>query len=411
MQEQSQQITRPAEYGYIRSIVRAAYDLQGVRIQLGNRVTGNFKVKLGFVPGAMSEKELASEDKKVLDQLRESYRRITDGIVAEGDVVMGKLPTQKKFKADGLITTYTELILVDQYMTLLRDEKSHFAKLKKVLTGIPIYDEFLADIPGIGEAMAGVLISEIDITKAEYSSSLWAYAGMDSVNIGVYTDSKGVEHKIRGDELNEKYVNFAEDGSITTKDGNYPVSMVCVARSKKAECLVKRDYINKDGDKAVRDSITYNPFLKTKLVGVLGPAFLKVGRVFVDGKSMNGAKRKELAVSYGAELKGITESAVIDQIIYDTLEKNGHDVRVCRGEYGTIYYNYKHRLENSPAHKDKTPLHRHNMAIRYMIKRFLVNYYAAARRLAGLVAAEEYAVAKLHLNHKVATPNKGMKDM
>jgi len=72
--------------------------------------------------------------------------------------------------------------------------------------------------------MAGVLISEIDIHKSRYPSSLWRYAGLD----------------------------VAEDGK---------------GRSRHKEHLVPIEYVDKDGNPAVRQGITYNPFLKTKLMG------------------------------------------------------------------------------------------------------------------------------------------------
>lgn len=37
----------------------------------------------------------------------------------------------------------------------------------------------------------------------------------------------------------------------------------------------ERPYIDKDGKEQMKKSLTYNPFLKTKLVGVLGSAFLR----------------------------------------------------------------------------------------------------------------------------------------
>jgi len=150
-----------AENNLIRSMVRGVYALQKLRIQMGNRITMNFKAKLGLTSDGMSEKELEAQEKKLLDSIRESYVRITDGIVAEGEfsdiVTGGKLPTVKKFKGDELISTYTELVLVDQYMTILKDEEGHFAKMQKVLEGIPIYDHFLSKVTGIGRVLQSML--------------------------------------------------------------------------------------------------------------------------------------------------------------------------------------------------------------------------------------------------------------
>ena len=93
--------------------------------------------------------------------------------------------------------------------------------------------------------------------------------------------------------------------------------------------------------------ISFNPFLKTKLSGVLGASFLK--------------SKNEL--------------------------------------YATSYYEYKERLENHVDHKNKTKGHRHNMAIRYMIKRFLADLHVVWRTQEGLSVSVPYSEAKLGMKH------------
>ena len=284
----------------IRTVVRGAYDIQKLRIQTGNRIVGNFKVKLGQEPGT-KEEDMDLDAQILLDKLRVDYDLITDGVV--------ELPPVKKFKATGIISTYTELVLVDQYFRLAASEKRHFKQLERVLQEYPIYNEFLLDVRGVGPAMAGVIVSEIDITKCEYPSSIWKYAGLD----------------------------VADNGA---------------GRSRKKEHLVEKEYTDKEGNLATRAGITFNPFLKTKLIGVLGTSFIK---------------------------------QPADKCVYRE-----------------IYDNYKHRLENNEAHAEKTKLHRHNMAIRYMVKRFLADLYTAWRTIEGLPVAPEYSEAKLGKVHRKA---------
>lgn len=388
------------ENNLIRTMVRGSYDLQKIRIQMGNRITGNFKAKLGMTQDGMSEKELAKAEKKILDTLRASYRRITDGIVTEGGAVEGKLPTAKKFKGDEIISTYTELVLVDQYMTLLRDEEAHFAKLGKVLAGIPIYDEFLSDVRGIGPAMAGVIISEIDITKAEYPSSLWKYAGLDAVTIGKYVDDSGKEHIVSNREI-DLYFDDGDYNRPMLMHGKYQVRFEQVGRSRRDFCLVERQYKTKEGNDAVRNSITFNPFLKTKLVGVLGTSFLRAGISMVDGKKVGAAKRLELAKFEGFAPNEDSDVDV-DQQVIQFLKTKGHDVKVEPSPYAVSYYDYRNRLDNDPRHIGKTEAHKHNMAIRFMVKRFLVDLYTKWRRLEGLHVAPEYSIGKLGMVHKKA---------
>ena len=52
------------------------------------------------------------------------------------------------------------------------------------LDGIPIWDEFLSQVPGCGPRIAGNLIASIDISKARYASSLWKLCGYDVAQDG-----------------------------------------------------------------------------------------------------------------------------------------------------------------------------------------------------------------------------------
>lgn len=282
----------------LRLSVRGAYDIQKLRTQMGNRIVGNFKVKLGQKPGT-KEDEIDAEGRRILNDLRVRYRRLTDGVKT--------FPRERLFKGDGVIDTYTELRLVHHYVELRAAEDGMFKTIGLALKQYPIWRAFLEGIKGVGPAMAGVIISEIDISKAKYSSSLWKYAGLD----------------------------VAGDGA---------------GRSRRKEHLVEREYENKDGEKALRKGITFNPFLKTKLIGVLGGSFLRAG----DNK------------------------------------------------YSRIYRDYKTRLENHSKHKDKSKGWRHNMATRYMIKQFLVDLYTAWRELEGLPVAPPYAEEKLGIEHRKA---------
>ena len=279
----------------IKTMVRGFYDLQKLRMQMGNRVVGNFMAKLGQEPGE-SEDELSPDAKLILNNLRASYRRITDGV---------KRVSIKNFKGDAVIGDYADFILAQSYFDIEASETRGFNSLEKLLDDFPIYTEFLKDIRGVGPAMAGIIISEIDITKAEYPSSIHKYAGLDVV---------------KGE-----------------------------GRSRKKHHLEESTYIDKEGKEQKKMGITFNPFLKTKLIGVLGTSFLR-----------------------------------------------------SASEYREHYDNYKNRLENAPAHKEKTKGHRHNMAVRYMVKRFLIDLYVNWRTLEGLPVAKEYSEAKLGIVHKVA---------
>ena len=314
----------------LRAQVRGAYDMQKLRIETGNRIVANFKARLGQQPGH-KEEEMEAEARNTLAVLRKAYRKITDAVKT--------FPRASTFEGDLLISSYTELCLVAQYEELAGVEVQHFTRLGNSVKQFPIWDAFLDGVKGVGPAIAGVLLSELDITdywldsrgkrvaantpdaipRTLYVSSLWKYAGLD-----VGPDGRG--------------------------------------RSKRKEHLVEVPYTDKEGKPAVRNGITYNPFLKTKLVEVLASSFLKVG--------------------------------------------------VERSPYAARYYDHKHRLESHATYgtandekKDDdgrciaSPGRRHRAAIRVMIKQFLCDLYVAWRPLEGQTVAPPYAGAKLGIRH------------
>ena len=282
-----------------KSLIRSLYDLQQGRIQTGNRIVAEIKSRLGQLPG-MSEEQLEAEAKNYLADARAEYKRIADAFV------LNKANSYMKPKFDDyrIISDPIMLIFVEVYEEQINQEEQIAKVVAKVVEKNPLWKHFLLDVKGCGALMSAVILSEFDIHKAERISQFWAYAGLD-----------------------------------VCSDGN--------GRSRKKEHLVKQTYIDKEGKEQEKDGISFNPFLKTKLVGVLGSCLMK-----------------------------------------------------ANGKYKTIYDNYKHRLENHCKHIEKTKLHRHNMAVRYMIKIFLQDLWMAWRELEGLEITKPYHEAKLGHTHR-----------
>lgn len=316
----------------LRLMVKGAYDLQKIRIQMGLRLCANFRNKLKKPPveGEESEEELSEEAESLIKQLKASYGRLTDGIAARRTI-----PEEKKFdpKGDALISTYSELVLVDQYVSIEKSEAKHFRQLEGTLTKLPIYNEYLCNVIGVGPAMAAVLITYLDPHKARHISSFWKYAGLD----------------------------VAPDGA---------------ARSRRQEHLIEREYVDKDGNKKTRNGVTFNPFLRTKLLGVLASSFLRAG-----------------------------------------------------SNWRHSYDNYKHRIETDPA-RIKVPVSEwkkrrkegediknlwppgriHNAASRYMVKMFLADLWTHWRTLEGLPVTPTYEEARRGYAHGGQPPERLSKD-
>jgi hypothetical protein len=298
----------------LRAMVRGAYDLQQLRMQSGLRLCANFRARLGPVD---DEDDDAAEEKKTraIVLIKAEYRRLSDGITSEkGRINMAKLD----FTGSAIIGSAAEFALVGSYLALETQEAKQFRDLTGTLEAIPIYSEYLSGVTGIGPAMAGVIIAYLDPRRARHVSSFWKYAGLD-----------------------------VSGGS---------------GRSRREEHLVEREYLDRNGDTKTRLGVTYNPFLKTKLMGVLGPSFLRSG-----------------------------------------------------SEWRVAYDDYKHRIVSDPARTKVTvsewkKLHKagevdlkqywtpgriHTASTRYMVKQFLQELWAKWRELEGLPVTVPYAVEKL----------------
>lgn len=264
----------------LKRAVRFFYDLQKLRIQAGNRNTAQDQ------PAILDE-----EDKEFI----------------------------------GLISDKTKEV-----------EKLALNQVAKLLKGIPIYERFLKDVRGIGPTMAGVIISEISIEKAQTVSGLWAWCGL-AVRDGV------------ADRL-------------------------------------------KRGEKA-----RYNPFLKSKIVRVAAECLIKskseYTRFYYDYKHRKATMRVPVCMAcHGAGVARETKKKIIDsegksvEITDPNAPKAGSKCRNCNGT-------------GKDAPWGKSDLHRHNAAMRYMMKMFLIDLYLKWRALEGLPVSEPYAAAKLGIRH------------
>lgn len=311
---------RVAEYSKrtnsLRTYVKSAYAIQSHRIALGNRICATFRYKLGLEP---SQKETDdAQAHKILKLLRDEYSTIMEGVI--------EMPTNAAFfkNKEGNITQIAELFLIQQYTELVRMERNQFDALEALLQEFPVYTEFLSKIHGVGPAMAAILVSEINIYKTKYPSSIERLMGIDTVRV-VNLDT--------GEEQDE-------------------------GRSNRKAHLVTREYIDKEGNTKTKLSITYNPFLKTKIMGVLAPIFIKLGKRI---------DKETGAITY-------------------------------KNDYAPVFDNYKARIYNRNDGKYRTPIHIRNMAMRYMVKAFIQDLYKNWRRLEGLPVHPTYAVGKLGHN-------------
>lgn len=288
----------------IRNIVTSVYDIQKVRISVGNRIVASFNQQLGQKPSTSQENIEDEENLQLIKALRSEFKRLTDIYIEE------KVSIKKAIKSNEknleFIRTPLDYELIHNYEYLINSEEGMIKQLSKELVNHPIYNEFLLKVKGCGPLMSGVIISYFDPYVARHVSSFLKYAGIDPVAV-------------------EK-----ENGEI-----------VYEGRSKKH--LEDYEYIDKEGNIQTKKGITFNPFVKTKLLGVLCDSFIK-----------------------------------------------------CKSPYSDAYYDYKHRLENRPDCAEYSKLRIHRMCKRYMLKCFLRDLWVKWREIEGLYITEPYEVAFLN---------------
>lgn len=215
-----------------------------------------------------------------------------------------------------------------------RKQEGEISKmLKNVLKEFPVYTEWLVDVKGVGEIASGWIVGEFDIEKATTVSKMWQYSGL---NPGMVRGKIRVEVKKYKEEMGEIIATFVDEKG-----------------KPEAYIILTNELIR--GDKATPGFLLpFNKRLRTALIGVLAPGFIK-----------------------------------------------------CKSPYALEhYYPYKARLEqeenkangNGKAWKDVSKGHRDNAARRFMIKAFLRDLYAAWRDLEGLPVRVPYQ--EEYLGHK-----------
>jgi hypothetical protein len=311
----------------LRLMTRGAYALQKLRIQAGLRLCANFRDKLkesAVEQEETEEGELSEKAQRIIDILKADYRRLTEGVARNRT-----LPRREGFVGAGVISDFAELVLVHQYTALEREERAQFRFIGEELEAVPIFTEWLDKQRGIGPAMGAVLVTYFDIHKAERPSQFWALAGLD-VASGIASDP------------NNK-----------------------LARSRRKEHLVEREYVDRHGKTKRKMSTTFDPWLQSRLLGVLGASLLRSG-----------------------------------------------------SSYRKYYDEYKHRIETDPARRKGTladkkrewdagnetesiwhPLRIHRAAQRKMVKEFVADFWRAWREIEGLPVVPRYHEAVLGHNH------------
>lgn len=286
----------------IRNLINGVYDIQKLRIATGNRVVAALRGIIEDTDNApKTEEQRAKEQKEkdsILKKILGEYKDITTAYI-EIYHSTGSIVKAISEKGRDYIKTKVDYSLVEQYMKLCDAESGLGKAVAAEVYAHPMWSAFFEGVKGCGPLMAGICLAYLDPYKARHASSFWRYCGLDVV----YDEKSGT---MRG-------------------NGRWHTEV--------------REYQAKDGTTQEKNSLTYNPFVKTKIVEVLVGSFLKVGDNY----------------------------------------------------YSRIYRD----LRNRRASAGDSPVVQHRRASRYCAKMFLRDMWVVWRELEGLPVSEPYEVAKL----------------
>ena len=283
----------------VRAAINSYYEFEKVRISIGNRIVSSFNIQNGQAPSQKKE-DMNDDALKQIKVFEKEYQRITDAYVENKHRIKTIIKENQGDDSNLKLThikDITDYYMIDAYVGILEKEENLKSVVESYLKEVPVYDKFLKNVKGCGPLMSAVIITYLDIYKAKYVSSFIKYAGIDTY----YNEEKG--------------------------------KMVGTTKSR----IEVVEYIDKNGEVKTKNSITYQPFLKTKLLGVLAGSFIKTG-----------------------------------------------------SDYATAYYEYKNRKLNDPRMKDESLAHIDKMAKRYMIKIFLTDLFVAWKKIEGLPVPPSY---------------------
>lgn len=220
--------------------------------------------------------------------------------------------------------------LDDQGDRLSEMERKEMTNIRRLLKMHPLYTGWLKDQKGCGPTMSGVIISEIDVSKADTVSALWSYCGL----------------------------------AVDSKTGK-------AVRMKR-------------GEKA-----GYNPWLKSKLVKVLGDCLIRANSPWREHYDSYKHRKQNTLVDQCMLCKGKgTFKSKKEAADEEAAGTSGREKK-CTNCEGT----------GGPAPWGQSDAHRHQAAIRYMVKKFLEEMWVVWRTIEELPVTEPYAVAVLGRKH------------
>lgn len=217
-------------------------------------------------------------------------------------------------------------------------EKNALKDLEEHLQEVSFYTNVIEkrkkhQFKGLGPRMASVIISSFDIEREDTVSKMWAFAGLAPITAR------------RCKRCNMVVAETLKDSTDPHPIYKHPASTVVKCQHKGALIDVSETYASGKAMKPVPgEKLKYNAWLRSKLIGVLGPVLLQLG-----------------------------------------------------SPYRKVYDGYKHRKQQ--AGWGVSDAHRHQAAIRKMVKILLLDIWKLWRAHEGLSVRPPYQEEKLGIFH------------
>lgn len=330
----------------LRRAVRYFYDTQKLRIASGNRAADPDSYKI------VEDKKTGKEKKVKKNVSKAQMNNALEAVLAHiRPDLLAEEGVQPERTAPPTLDEQDREYLQRQQHVLMLLEGDTLKRISELLKDIPIA-AWISQQKGIGPTMAGVLVSEIDITKCDTPSALWAYAGL-------HTDLEtgAAVRRRRGQVAN--WNSFLKTKTVKVM----------------AECMIKA---NSDW-RVHYDS--YKMRKTNQLVDVCmscqGAGKLKA----VDDEFSNTPLGKQYATLEEAE-RALGKEEVERQM-------QAAPPKGCSNCKGT----------GGPAPWGRSQAHRDQAAKRYMVKMFLLELWKKWRELEGLPVVPSYAEAALGRVH------------
>jgi hypothetical protein len=286
-----------------------------------------------------------------------------------------------------------DLMIIDRRTKQLQEAES--AALKDIewyLKTIPFYVDVLSKYKGVGPTMAAVILGEFDIERQENPSQMWRFAGLAPVP----AQRCNLCHQVISDDLVHPKTKRNRNRGL---DPDAPID-VDIACELRGQILTTNGYYNSGKyERPVKGKkLPYNAWLRAKMMGVLAPAIIKAVSYHCAKCDVSVLRAKTIPdIETGKQIPVPRDTPIwfhpsTDDCTYTNVQLSTDDITKHESPYRKFYDDYKHRKET--AGWGMSPKHRHNAAMRYMVKQMLLDIWTEWRTYLDLPVKVSYHEAK-----------------